>query len=311
LRSEKILITGSIPGTGISRLRQKYRSVHVYTGQAPIDSKLLMKQSRDIDGLLCMVTDKIDRKFLQGSLRLKAISLCGTGYDNIDVAECTRREIPVSRTPGVLTEACADLTMGLVLAVARRIPESECFLRAGKFRGLRPDLFLGCELTGKTLGIVGYGKIGKAVARRARPFGMKIVTAGRSKAEFQKLLHVSDIVSIHCPLNSKTRHLFDASAFSKMKRGAFLINTARGPVVNERALVHVLRSGRLGGAGLDVYESEPRVARELLRMKNVVLVPHIASATVETRTRMADMAVTQLDAMLRGDFSRVHRVSST
>jgi glyoxylate reductase len=236
------------------------------------------------------------------------------GFDNVDLAAAEARGIWVTNTPGVLTDATADLAFGLLLAAARRIPESERFLRAGRFDGWAPLLFRGADLFGATLGIVGLGRIGQAMARRARAFGMRIVYAGRRavdaeveralearRVELDELLATSDFVSLHCPLTPETRHLIDAGALARMKKGAILINTARGPIVDEAALVDALRSGHLAGAGLDVFEREPAVHPGLLELENVVLTPHTGSATMGTRRRMAELVCENLERALAGE----------
>ena len=231
--------------------------------------------------------------------------------NNIDLAAAAARGVWATNTPGVLTDATADLAFGLLLSAARRIPESERFLREGRFDGWAPLLFLGADDAGATLGIVGMGRIGQAMARRARAFGMEIVYAGRSRrppeeeqgARFvplDELLATSDFVSLHCPLTPATHHLLDAKALARMKPGAIVINTARGPVVDEAALVEALRDGHLGGAGLDVFEEEPKVHPGLLALDNVVLTPHTGSATRGTRLRMAEMVCEDVERVLAG-----------
>ena len=234
--------------------------------------------------------------------KLRLIATMGTGFDNIDLAAARAREIRVSNAPGMLDETTADLAFGLLLATARRIPESERFLREGRFHGWTPFLFAGAEVHGRTLGIVGLGRIGQAMARRARGFGMRILYASprrNSDAEaalgcehvpLERLLAESDFVSLHVPLTPETRHLIDSAALSRMKRSAILINTARGPVVDEAALAEALQRGTIAAAGIDVFEREPAVHPALLEAPNTVLLPHIGSASVDTRARMAERA---------------------
>ena len=224
--------------------------------------------TRRTRALVCLLTDRIDARVMDRAPALRVVANVAVGTDNVDVAEATRRGIWVTNTPEILTETTADLTWALLLAVARRVVEADAFTRAGRFLGWRLDLFQGTDVHGKSLAIVGMGRIGRAVAKRARGFGMRVTRDWR-RAYF---------VSIHVPLTSRTRRMFGAREFSRMKRGAILINTARGPVVDEAALARALRSGRLGGAGLDVYEREPRVHAGLRRRRDVVLLPHIGSA---------------------------------
>ncbi len=249
------------------------------------------------EGILCLFGDRVD---FDASPRLRVVSVMAVGYDNIDVAEATRRGILVTNTPGVLTETTADLAFALLMSVARRIVEGDGDVRAGRFRGWGPFDYLGQDVHGATLGIVGPGRIGKAVAKRARGFGMKVLFADRRKSSLARVLRASDFVSLHCPLTPQTRHLIGKRELAMMKKSAILINTTRGPVVDESALVRALRSGTIAGAGLDVYEREPRVPASLRRMKNVVLLPHIGSASRATRDAMASLAVDNLIAGLSG-----------
>lgn len=266
------------------------------------------------DGLLCMITDRIDNELLDRAPNLKMIANFGVGYDNIDLAAATARGIPVSNTPGVLTDATAELTFALILAVARRVVEGDHRTRAGQFRHWGPMTFLGTEVSGKTLGILGLGRIGKAVARRARGFDMDILYYNRKRlaqaeeaefnatyADMRTVLSTADFVSLHVSLNSESRHLISADQLALMKPGAYLINVSRGPVVDEEALVEALKARRIAGAGLDVYEKEPQLAAGLAELENVVLLPHVGSATVETRTRMAELAAENLLSGLRGE----------
>ncbi|HPB27424.1 MAG TPA: D-glycerate dehydrogenase [Acidobacteriota bacterium] len=255
-------------------------------------------------GLVCLLTDTIDAALIDAAPDLQIIANVGVGFNNIDWAHARERGIAVTNTPGALTEATADLTLALLLAAARRVVEADRFVRDGRFAGWDLELLLGLELNGATLGIVGLGRIGQAVARRARGFGMRIVYHNRSAVDpaveaalearrlpLDELLRAADVVSLHCPLGPATRHLIDARALAAMKPGAILINTARGPVVDEAALVDALRAGRLRAAGLDVYEGEPAVHPGLLALDNVVLLPHIGSATETARRAIVQMAV--------------------
>jgi glyoxylate reductase len=265
----------------------------------------------EVTGLLPTALDPVPAAAIEAAPRLKVIGNYGVGYNNVDVAAATRRRIPVTNTPRVLTEATADATWALLMAVARRTVEADAYVRAGRFDGWRASLLPGMELTGKTLGIIGLGLIGQAVARRAVGFGMRVIYAGRRRAAaeveaalrarfvpLEDLLREADIVSLHCPLAAETRHLLDARRLALMKPTAYLINTARGPVVEERALVEALRAGRIAGAGLDVYEEEPRLAPGLVDLRNAVLFPHIGSSTLEAREGMARLAAENIRAAL-------------
>lgn len=279
----------------------------------------IMARITDKDGLLSFLTDTIDREVIDRAPRLKIISNCAVGVNNIDVPYARSKGILVTNTPDVLTEATADLTMALILSVTRRIVEADAFTRQGLFRGWQIDLFLGQELSGRTLGLIGFGRIGRAVARRARAFGLKLIyhdpnRFASEENEFQagyreldELLSEADIISIHASLNPTTYHLISAEKFKLMKKTAILINVARGPIVEEKALVEALEKGQIWGAGLDVYEHEPEIEPRLLRLKNVVLLPHIGSATYETRKKMCFLAIDNLLRGLRGE-KPAHRV---
>lgn len=273
----------------------------------------LLRGVAEADGLLCLLTDRVDAELMAAAPRLRVISNCAVGYDNIDVSAATARGILVCNTPGVLTETTADLAWALLMAAARRLGEAERYLRAGRWRSWSPQLMLGQDLHGATLGIVGLGRIGQAVARRARGFGMRILYAdpearleveqelGAVRLPLEQLLREADFVSLHTPLTEATRHLIGATELALMKPTAVLVNTARGPVVDEQALAEALRAGRLFAAGLDVFAEEPLPADSpLLGLENVVLLPHIGSASVATRTLMARMAAENLVAGLAG-----------
>ena len=268
--------------------------------------------AKDCDILLPLLTDTIDAALMDSLPKLAMISNYAVGYNNIDVGAATKRGIIVTNTPGVLTDATADLTFTLLLCAARRIVEADKYTREGKFRGWEPMLFLGREIAHKTLGIVGLGRIGSAVAKRARGFEMKILynDANRSPqlekecgAEFVSLeciLRESDFVSLHVPLLPETTHLIGAKQLSMMKQTAVLVNTSRGPVIDEKALVAALRNKTIWAAGLDVFEHEPAIEKDLLELENVVVVPHIASATIETRSRMAEIAAQNILLAIEG-----------
>ena len=269
-----------------------------------------MERVKGKDAIICLLTDVIDAAVLDAAgPGLKIVANVAVGYNNIDVAACRERGIAVSNTPDVLTNACADFTWGLILAVTRRLGEGERQLRAGEWRGWALDHMLGMELRGKQLGLVGVGRIGGAVAAKAPAFGMTVAyTAARKASELpgavqmplDRLLATSDVVSLHCPMTPETKHLIDKKALARMKRTAFLINTSRGPVVDEDALAWALKERLIAGAALDVYEKEPEVHPGLLNLENVLLIPHLASATTETRTAMADLAAANAIAVLNG-----------
>ena len=260
----------------------------------------------EADAAIVLLSDPITRRVLESNPNLRIVSNFAVGYNNIDLAAARELGVTVTNTPGVLTEATADLTMALILAVTRRIVEGDSDIRATGRCEWDPLAFLGASLQGKRLGIIGMGRIGTAVATRARAFGMEILSARRGDAP-DELLATSDIVSLHVPLSQETHHLIDAAALAKMKPGAYLINTARGPLVDEKALCDALERGHLRGAGLDVYEHEPRVHPRLLQLKNAVVLPHIGSATEEARNAMARIAATNVLLFL-GGAEPLHRV---
>ena len=276
-------------------------SVDQYDGEVlPRDE--LLRRAHAATGLLATLVDRVDDELLDAAPRLRIVANHAVGTDNIDVAACTRRGIWVTNTPGVLTESTADLTWALILAVTRRVREGDRLVREGRFRGWTPTMLLGLELRGATLGIFGYGRIGQAVARRAEGFGMRVLWSSRSGGvELDELLASSDVLSIHAPLTPATRHAIGPAQLLGMKRGAYLVNTSRGPVVDEAALVRALELGHLAGAGLDVYEDEPRVHPGLLGRDDVVLLPHLGSATQATRANMANIALTEIERVLRGE----------
>ncbi|MDE2038999.1 MAG: D-glycerate dehydrogenase [Elusimicrobia bacterium] len=308
----KVLVTRAIPEEAFALL-EKHFKLERYDKHAAMPRALLLRRIRDKDGLLCILTDKVDVELLEAAPRLKAVATYSVGFDHVDVKACALRRVVVSNTPGVLTETTADFTWALLLAASRRVVEGDAFMRAGRYKGWDPMMFLGGDVHGKTLGIVGFGRIGQAVARRAQGFGMKVLYYDRQRlftelesqfgaryCELDELLRGSDFVTLHCVLDASTFHLIDARAFALMRRSACLVNAARGPIVDEKALVAALRAGRIRGAGLDVYELEPKTAAGLSRLRNVVLAPHLASASLETRTKMGLMAAQGLvDALVR------------
>jgi glyoxylate reductase len=272
----------------------------------------VMRRVKDKEGLVCLLTEKINEEFLVAAPKLRIAANVAVGFDNIDVAACTKRSVVATNTPGVLDETTADFAWTLLMAVARRLSEGEALARSGNWKNWDLDQLVGTDVWGKTLGIVGFGRIGRAMARRASGFQMKVIytDAMRAPADVEKplnaefremnaLLAESDFVSVHVPLLPETRGLFDAPKFYRMKPTAFLINTARGPVVDETALVAALEAGKIAGAGLDVYENEPSIHPGLKRA-NVVLAPHMASASLETRTKMACIAAENVVALFTG-----------
>ncbi|MEM2481297.1 MAG: glyoxylate reductase [Candidatus Hadarchaeales archaeon] len=310
VRMKRVFVTRLLPGPALEVLREKCE-VEVNEEDRVLTKREIIEGVRGKDGLLCLLTDRIDAEVMDaGAPTLKVISNYAVGFDNIDVPEATRRGIAVTNTPGVLTETTADLTWALLMAVARRIVEADKFVRKGDWKGWAPSLFLGRDVYGKTLGIVGLGRIGKAVARRAAGFEMKVLyfdVKRDEKAEkelgvrfvsLEELLRESDFVSIHVPLTKETWHLIGEKELRLMKPTAFLVNVARGPIVDEAALIRALREHWIAGAALDVYEREPYVPPELIQLENTVLLPHLGSASVETRERMAMMAVENLLAVL-------------
>ncbi|MDM7925260.1 MAG: D-glycerate dehydrogenase [bacterium] len=307
-----VFVTREIPRAGIDLLRENGCRVDINPEDRPLTRDELVAAVSGRDGFLAMITDTLDREALERMKGIRVLSNCAAGYNHIDLETATRMGILVTNTPGVLTDATADLTWALMFAVSRRIVEADRFTRAGRFREWHPMGFLGGDLTGRTLGIVGAGRIGRAVALRSSGFGMTVLYAdgsavpeleaklGARRVGLDELLALSDFVSLHVPLTPETRRLIDSRALGLMKRSAYLINTSRGPVVDEKALVEALRSGRIAGAGLDVYENEPEIESGLIGLDNVVLLPHIGSATLETRTRMSVMAAENLLEGLSG-----------
>jgi glyoxylate reductase len=282
--------------------------VDLYTGASAIPADELRARVAGKDALVCLLTDSIDRSVIDAGSSLKVIANVAVGYNNIDVPHARSKGIIVTNTPDVLTESVADFTWALILAITRRLGEGERLLRRGDWKGWALDFMLGSELRGKQLGLVGVGRIGRAVAARAPAFGMKVAYTSRrdmgkvgEAMSLDRLLLTSDVVSLHVPLTPETRHLIDRRALTRMKRSAYLINTARGPVVDEEALAWALQSHLLCGAALDVYENEPAVHPDLLSLENVLLVPHLASGTTETRTAMADLAIGNVLAVLAGE----------
>ena len=307
----KILITRTLPEEALV-LAQARATVDLYRGPQPLPKAELISRLRDRAGLVCLITETIDAEVLSAPA-LKVVANVAVGYNNIDVAAATARGIVVTNTPDVLTETTADFAWALLMATARRVVEGNQYVRAGKFTQWEWELLWGTDVHGKTLGILGFGRIGKAMARRARGFGMRVLyhdtvradaaaerELGATYVDKATLLKESDFVTLHALLSPETRHLIGAAELRQMKRTAYLINASRGPCVNEADLAQALKEGRIAGAGLDVYEEEPKVQPGLLSLPNVVLAPHIASASRETRVGMATLAVENCLAVLEG-----------
>ena len=295
----RVFVTRHLPGNALDRLVDQH-DVEVWPERQPPPRAELLARAPELEGLLSLLTDPVDAELIEAAPRLRAISNYAVGVDNVDVEAATARGIPVGNTPDVLTESTADLALALLLGIARRLAEGEAFVRAGEWRTWEPGLMLGRDLHGATVGIVGYGRIGQAVGRRLEGFGCTLLTANRS-AGLDDLLDRSDFVTLHCPLTPATRGLIDEAALRRMKPAAYLVNTARGPIVDTDALVRALHARELAGAALDVTDPEPLPAgHPLLDAPNLLVVPHVGSATVATRERMADMAVDNLLAGLAG-----------
>jgi glyoxylate reductase len=307
-----VLVTRRIPEAGLALLREAVQ-VRLWDSDQPIPRAELLRQVADADGLLCLLTERVDDELLDVAPRLRVVANMAVGYDNLDIPAIAARGVVATNTPGVLTETTADLAFALVLAVARRLPEGARYVRAGQWTTWDPLLLLGRDVYGATLGIAGLGRIGAAVARRAAGFGMTVLYTARRRQEaataapgarrvdLPELLAASDFVSIHLPLTPETHHLFDAAALRQMRSTAYLVNTARGPVVDPAALYQALAEGWIAGAGLDVTEPEPLPAdHPLLTLPNCLVVPHVGSGSVATRDRMATLAAENALAVLQG-----------
>ncbi|KMS89801.1 2-hydroxyacid dehydrogenase [Prauserella rugosa] len=304
MSSPTIVVTRALPPAALTPL-QTVGNVRTSPHDRPLTEDELRDAVRGATAVISMLFDRIDDGVLAAAgPQLRVVANTAVGYDNLDLDAFAGRGIVATNTPGVLVDATADLTMALLLAVTRRVAEGDRLVRTGTPWSWDISFMLGSGLQGKRLGIVGYGHIGRAVATRARAFGMDVVhhshRGGQESTDLEELLATSDVVSLHCPLTQATRHLVDAAALRTMKPSAYLVNTARGPIVDETALADALEAGRLAGAALDVYEHEPAVPARLRALDNVVLAPHLGSATVETRTRMAELAVSNVVAVLSG-----------
>jgi glyoxylate reductase len=314
MEKPKVYITRQIHRAGIDLLRRT-ADVEVNTEDRPVTREELFDHIKDCQGVIGLLTEKINADFFDAAPNLKGYANYAVGFDNIDVPEATRRSLPVSNTPDVLTNATAECAWSLLFAVARRVVEADGVMRSGRWSGWGPMQFIGGDVTGKTLGIIGAGRIGTAMARMSRGFDMPVLytsSSGRKNevleselngrlVSFEELLEQSDFISLHTPLTPGTRHLFGPEAFARMKKTAYLINPARGPVIDEQALLSALKTGEIAGAGLDVYENEPALTPGLAELDNVVLLPHVGSATESARRDMSVLAARNMLAMLEGN----------
>lgn len=308
----KVYLTRKIPQAGIDLLKKQEYHLVINPLNKPVHRDILLHEIRDSDAILCMLSDRIDRDVINASSKLKVISNYAVGYDNIDVNYATKKDIVITNTPGVLTEATAEVTWALIFGCARRVAEADRYVREGKFKVWGPTLLLGRLIAGKTLGIIGCGRIGQSVGIKSRAFGMKVLYFNRSrKPSFEKqtsakmvalktLLRESDFVTLHLPLTKETKHFIGTNELRMMKPTAYFINVARGQIVDESALADALQRKIIAGAGLDVYENEPAVHPSLIKLDNVILLPHLGSATVESRTKMAIIAAENIIAVLKG-----------
>lgn len=308
----KVFITRDIPEIAYQLLKKNMINFSVFSEDRPISKKELIDNIKEADAVISLLTEKFSKDVINKMQRCKVIANYAAGYNNIDVDYAKRKGIIITNTPDVLTDSTADLTMALTLACARRLTEGAKMMRKNQFKGWKPKLILGVELRNKKFGVLGAGRIGSAVALRANSFGCKIlyysefrnreleIATGAEKVSLKKLLGSSDIVSIHLPLNNKTKHLIDKEKLALFKKTSILINTARGEIIDEKELIVTLKKKKIFAAGLDVFENEPKVNRELFKLDNAVLLPHIGSATVEARNKMAELAAKNVIAVLKG-----------
>jgi len=308
----KIFITRKIPDTGLELLKKKHK-IEIFSDVANPSKNELIRKSKNVEAIISLLSDTIDREVIESCKNLKIIANYAVGYDNIDLNAARENNIYVTNTPDVLTQATADLTWTLLLSAARRIIESDKFVRDLKYKGWGPELLLGQRTFGKTLGIIGFGRIGKAVAQRAKGFNMKVLYNKRTPlkkdeerklnatyADLDKLIESSDFITINASLNDSTYHLIDKAELEKMKENAIIVNTGRGPIINEKELAFALEKKEIFAAGLDVYENEPEVFNKLLELDNIVLTPHTGSATTYARYKMAEMVAEDVIAALKG-----------
>ncbi len=308
----KVFITRELPDIALRLLRKNKISFDYYKKDQPIPRNFLLEKIKNCEALVCLLTENIDKEVIDQMPNCKIIANYAVGFNNIDIDYAKKKKIIVTNTPDVLTESTADLTLALVLACARRIFEGESLLRKGKFKGWKPKLLLGSEMKNKNFGILGAGRIGSAVAIRAKSFGTNIIyvdnkknvklekATGARKVSLKYLLENSDILSIHLPLNAKTHHYLDYKRLIQLKRNSILINTSRGEIIDEKSLIRLLRQNRLLAVGLDVFENEPNLNSELLKFSNLLIIPHLGSATREARDGMAELAVKNVINVLTG-----------
>jgi len=308
----KIFVTRKIPEPGLELLRKQH-NIEINPYNRVLTKKEIIQGLTGKEGLLCLLTDTIDKEVIQSEPKLKMIASYAVGFNNIDIETATKLKIPVSNTPGVLTDATAEMAWSLLFSVSRRIVEGDKFTRNGQFTGWDPMLMHGQDITGKTLGIIGAGRIGTEMALKSQGFRMKILYTGTKtnkilenklkakKVKLDLLLEKSDFISLHVPLNDSTFHLINESKLKKMKKTSILINTSRGPVIDEKALINALKNNWIFGAGLDVYEYEPKVSKDLIKLDNIVLQPHSASATTTSRTNMALIAAKNMISGLKDE----------
>ena len=309
---KRVFITRSLPEGAVDYLEKKGYDVSVYPNDSPIPRRELIKKTKYADAVISLLTENFDRELIDNMEKCRVIANYAVGYNNIDVEYARKKNIIVTNTPDVLTDSTADLAVTLALMCARRTVEGINMLKQGKYKGWKPKLLMGIEPKGKTFGIIGAGRIGTAVGLRMKSFGVKIVyfsqftnkvlekETGARKISLNKLLHISDFVSVHLPLTTQTRHLLNDDKLALLKKDAILINTARGEIIDEKALIKVLKNKKIFAAGLDVFEGEPAVNKELLELENAVILPHIGSATREARRGMAMLAAKNVHAVLSG-----------
>ncbi|PEM41624.1 NAD(P)-dependent oxidoreductase [Bacillus pseudomycoides] len=307
----KILVAGNIPEIGLQLLQN--HEIEMYDKEELISTEELAKRVKDKDALLSLLSTKVTKEVIDAASNLKIIANYGTGYDNIAYKYAAEKGVVVTNTPKVSTEATAELTFAILLAAARRIPEGDTLCRTVGFNGWAPLFFLGREVYGKTIGIIGLGEIGKAVAKRAKAFGMNVMYTGPNRkyeteseieatyVTLEELLQTADFITINCAYNPSLHHMINEEQFKMMKKTAYIINAARGPIMNELALAHALETNEIEGAALDVFEFEPKITERLKGLKNIVLTPHVGNATFETRDAMAEMAVRNILAVLEGE----------
>lgn len=308
----KVFITRKLPGEPEKLLKSKGLQVEVFNSDEPIPRELFLKKTKNVDAVLALLSEKIDREAIDNFSKCKIVANCAVGYNNVDVNYAKEKNLIITNTPNVLTDATADIAAGLIIACARRFHEGEKLIRDKKFFGWKPNMLLGLDLKNKTLGIIGAGRIGFATAKRLKAFGMKIIYYDRNKrmnfeveleakkVSLEKLMERSDVISIHLPLTEQTFHLLDKEKLKLMKSTAVLVNTARGEIVEEKYLIHQLQRKKIFAAGFDVYENEPNINPKLLELENVFLLPHIGSGTKETRAAMSILAANNIINVLKG-----------